>query len=381
MKQLDKKGWKAVRFGDVCRNLNVTVKSPAENGYDKVIGLENIDSGNLHIKTWGDIADGTTFTKTFEPGHVLFGKRRAYLKKAAVAEFKGLCSGDILVFEANAKVIHPKLLPFIVSSDRFFDYAIKTSAGSLSPRTKFQDLANFEFSLPPIDQQEKLAELLWAGNYLIFKYNELNNCIYTTRRELVNEYTNYRLNNFQFYNHTIGEILSESENTKAEFIDKEKLITVRLHIKGVERNISTDGLKIGSTIYYHRKAGDFIYGKQNLHNGALGIIPTEFDSFLSSQDVPSFEINKNKIMPEYLLEFFSRVNFYKSLEKYSAGSGSKRISFDRLSKVEIMLPELDVQQDLIKRLSIIDQRSIQTNQIINQLKCMQLRLINEIIRE
>lgn len=170
MKQLDKKGWKIVRFEDVCRNLNVTVKSPEENGYDKVIGLENIESGNLHIKTWGDIAEGTTFTKTFEPGHVLFGKRRAYLKKAAVAEFKGLCSGDILVFEAISKVLHPKLLPFIVSSDRFFEYAIKTSAGSLSPRTKFQDLSNFEFSLPPIDQQEKLAELLWAGDKTISSY-------------------------------------------------------------------------------------------------------------------------------------------------------------------------------------------------------------------
>ncbi len=170
MKQLDKKGWKIVRFGDVCRNLNVTVKSPEENGYDKIIGLENIESGSLHIITWGDIAEGTTFTKTFEPGHVLFGKRRAYLKKAAVAEFKGLCSGDILVFEVISKVLHPKLLPFIVSSNRFFEHAVKTSAGSLSPRTKFQDLANFEFSLPPIDQQEKLAELLWAGDKTISSY-------------------------------------------------------------------------------------------------------------------------------------------------------------------------------------------------------------------
>lgn len=83
MKQIDKKGWKKVRFGDVCQNLNVTVKSSVENGYEKVVGLENIESGSLHIKTWGDIADGTTFTKTFEPGHVLFGKRRAYLKKGS----------------------------------------------------------------------------------------------------------------------------------------------------------------------------------------------------------------------------------------------------------------------------------------------------------
>lgn len=182
MKQLDKKGWKIVRFGDVCRNLNVTVKSPEENGYNKVIGLENIESGNLHIETWGDIAEGTTFTKTFKPGHVLFGKRRAYLKKAAVAEFKGLCSGDILVFEAIDKLLHPKLLPFIVSCDRFFEHAVKTSAGSLSPRTKFQDLANFEFSLPAIDQQEKLAELLWAGDEQLQNTYEIKRIIHTIKK-------------------------------------------------------------------------------------------------------------------------------------------------------------------------------------------------------
>lgn len=192
MKKLDNKGWKKVRFGEVCRNLNVTIKSPEQNGYDKVIGLENIESGSLHIKTWGDLADGTTFTKTFEPGHVLFGKRRAYLKKAALAEFKGLCSGDILVFEAITKVLHPKLLPFIVSSDRFFEYAVKTSAGSLSPRTKFQDLANFEFSLPSIDQQEKLAELLWAGENVANSYKIILNKKYSLINSFVSDYFNFR---------------------------------------------------------------------------------------------------------------------------------------------------------------------------------------------
>lgn len=160
---IDKKGWKKVKFGDVCRNLNVTIKSPMHDALNRVIGLEHIIPGNLHIESWNDISEGTTFTKTFKAGHVLFGKRRAYQKKAALADFDGICSGDILVFEAIEEKLIPRLLPFLVSSDRFFEYAVKTSAGSLSPRTKFQDLAMFEFLLPPIDQQDKLAELLWAG--------------------------------------------------------------------------------------------------------------------------------------------------------------------------------------------------------------------------
>ncbi|MGI4873425.1 MAG: restriction endonuclease subunit S [Janthinobacterium lividum] len=164
MKNLDKTTWKKVKFGDVARSLNTTVRDPQAAGLERVIGLEHIESNSLHIKTWGSIADGTTFTRTFQPGQVLFGKRRAYQRKAALAEFAGLCSGDILVLEANEKQLLPQLLPFLVHSDGFFDHAVRTSAGSLSPRTKFQDLADYEFLLPPRDQQARLAELLWAAD-------------------------------------------------------------------------------------------------------------------------------------------------------------------------------------------------------------------------
>jgi hypothetical protein len=42
----------------------------------------------------------------------------------------------------------PELLPFICQTDAFFDHAVGTSAGSLSPRTNWTSLADFEFALP-----------------------------------------------------------------------------------------------------------------------------------------------------------------------------------------------------------------------------------------
>lgn len=193
-KGIDRTGWTKTTFGEVCRNINTTIKSAADKGIERYVGLEHIESGSLHIKTWGNVNDGTTFTKTFKSGHVLFGKRRAYLKKAAVANFEGLCSGDILVFEANEKKIDPQLLPFLVSSDGFFDYAVKTSAGSLSPRTKFQDLAKYSFHLPPLKEQAKLAELLWAGDDVIEKYQIVENCSRLLTNVLLKDLrnTNYR---------------------------------------------------------------------------------------------------------------------------------------------------------------------------------------------
>ena len=99
---------------------------------------------------WGNVESGTTFTKIFRKGQVLFGKRRAYLKKLAVADFDGICSADILVLEAKPEKILPELLPYVLQNDAFSQYAVKTSAGSLSPRTKWKDIASFEFYLPEI---------------------------------------------------------------------------------------------------------------------------------------------------------------------------------------------------------------------------------------
>ena len=103
---------------------------------------------------------------------MLFGKRRAYQRKAALADFDGICSGDILVFEAKADLLLPDLLPFIVQSDGFFDKALGTSAGSLSPRTKWSELSQYEFDLPPLDEQRRIAEVLWAVEEVGERYDD-----------------------------------------------------------------------------------------------------------------------------------------------------------------------------------------------------------------
>jgi len=167
-----KANWPTIRFGDVVRNVNGIVNDPLAAGVERYVGLEHLDPDSLHIKRWGLVAEGTTFTRKFTKGQVLFGKRRAYQRKAAVADFDGVCSGDILVFEPSGNELLPELLPFIVQSDGFFERAIGTSAGSLSPRTKWKDLAAYEFALPPLDEQRRIAEVLWAADETIQAYED-----------------------------------------------------------------------------------------------------------------------------------------------------------------------------------------------------------------
>lgn len=156
-----KPGWRRVKFGDVVRLSKARSQDPRADGIERYVGLEHLEPGDLRIRSWGSVADGVTFTSVFKPGQVLFGKRRAYQRKVAVADFSGVCSGDIYVLETkDAQVLLPELLPFICQTDAFFDHAVGTSAGSLSPRTNWTSLADFEFLLPPIAEQTCIASLL-----------------------------------------------------------------------------------------------------------------------------------------------------------------------------------------------------------------------------
>ena len=159
-----------VCLGDVANERKENCKT---NEYDDhIVGLEHLIPQEVILTQWAENME-TTFTKVFHKGDILFGRRRAYLKKAAVAPFDGICSGDITVIEAKPNKIVSELLPFIIQNDNFFDYAVEKSAGSLSPRVKWSHLQNYEFELPDLDKQRELAELLWAAEETKQAYKKL----------------------------------------------------------------------------------------------------------------------------------------------------------------------------------------------------------------
>ena len=159
-----------VKLGDVAIEHKETCKG-SKDGYP-IVGLEHLVPEEVTLTAWDEGSDNT-FTKMFRKGNVLFGRRRAYLKKAAVAPFDGICSGDITVIEAIPDRILPELLPFIIQNDDLFDFAVGKSAGSLSPRVKWEHMKNYEFELPDMDKQRELAELLWAMDATKKSYQKL----------------------------------------------------------------------------------------------------------------------------------------------------------------------------------------------------------------
>lgn len=149
-----------VKLGDVAHEVSGHEHDPVAAGLTRFVGLDDLDPESPRIERWGMIENGTSFTKRFRAGQLLFAKRRAYQRKAAVADFDGICSGDLIVIEADADRILPEMLWFLVQTDSFFHHALRTSSGSLSPRTKWKHLADFQFQLPIHARQRQIVQVL-----------------------------------------------------------------------------------------------------------------------------------------------------------------------------------------------------------------------------
>ena len=198
------------------------------------------------------------------------------------------------------------------------------------------------------EEQIKIGKFLALLDERIATQNKVIDKLQSLIKGIVN-YTILR----KEQNATIGDVCSVSEQIRAE-AKIDDIITVRLHGNGVCKS-SAENLQLGATQYYRRRAGQLIYGKQNFHNGAIGIVPQSLDNGITSKDIPSFDIDKVKCNSIYLLAQLQSPQYYKPTEALTTGTGSKRLKEEAFLKMPIVLPnkrEQDKIANLIYRASI-----------------------------
>ena len=377
MMQLTKKqkteGWRIVKFGDVAQEVKASTKDPLSEGIDRYVGLEHIDSESLRLGRWGSISeDNPTFTRKFSKNDILFGRRRAYLKKAAVADFNGICSGDIIVIAPKGDMLVSDLLPFIVQSKLFFDWAMKHSAGGLSPRTKFKSLADFQFLLPPWSRQEEMLEVFEKIDEALLKYDDAINKGYLFLEKLIKDSV-------------------FAENEKNEFVPLSSLVKqVRKHFKPDQNSpvlpyvgfehIKSDSIQIkecGSSSDVHSnklffKSGDILYGKiaPNLKKTALA----DFEGVCSSDMIVLRPIDGNL---KILLCLIMKSNHFANLAVNTiSGSTIPRANWKILSKTKINRAALEN-----KQLNVCVENLVETMQKTKTVKEISFNLKNHFTRE
>jgi type I restriction enzyme, S subunit len=180
-----KKGWRVWRFDQMATMVNDRIDDPAEANVEYYVGLEHLDPESLTIRRWGSPSDVNATKLLFRKGDIIFGRRRVYQRKLAVAHFDGICSAHALVLRAKPEVVVPEFLPFFMQSDLFMERAKQISVGSLSPTINWKTLAKEEFALPPMEEQRRMILALQVANNAIekiilaeIKYSELLRSIY-----------------------------------------------------------------------------------------------------------------------------------------------------------------------------------------------------------
>lgn len=154
--------------------INCTQKRfPTEEDQPLYIGLEHLDTGNLHVDRWGSPVPLKGEKLIMRKGDVLLGRRNAYLRRAAVAPHDGLFSAHGMVLQPREDVIDKEFFPLFIASDYFFDEANRISVGSLSPTINWKDLRSVEFEIPSMEKQRELAKVLWAMDTTKRSYQKL----------------------------------------------------------------------------------------------------------------------------------------------------------------------------------------------------------------
>jgi type I restriction enzyme M protein len=358
----DRKNWKRVRFGDVVENVNEAVSNPSSAGIERFIGLEHIEPGSLHVRSWGDVAEGTTFTRRCRPGQVLFGKRRAYQRKVAVAEFDAVVSGDIYVLNARSDRLLPELLPFVCLAERFFDHAVGTSAGSLSPRTNWTSLAGYEFDLPPIAQQRQMAEILWGIDE---KEQRTSHLADATQLLLTAEVEDELERLYHGPNDFLGNLLigSPKSGTSAppsptetgHFVLSLAALSRDGYLKGHLKPVPPTKAMLSCVV----SQGDLLISRSNTQSfvGFVGIFDEDREDVSFPDTMMRLPVNEAKVSKRFLeVVLQSRRGRLHMMSAAAGTSGSmKKINRRTLGTCPVPTPALDVQERVLSRVHLMRQ--------------------------
>jgi type I restriction enzyme, S subunit len=200
-----------LRLGDIVNLVQERRVDRTKWCFDKYIAGEHIESGEVRIRKCGQIKGneeviGSAFHMRFKPGHVLYSTRRAYLRKAGIVDFEGICSNVTLVLQADEKKLLQSLLPFILQSEGFVQFAISHSIGSTNPFVKWTDLSKYKMMIPQLTIQKKISQILWAIEDNIKKSEKLVEAAENLKKGLLAKLLTEGLGHKEFKDTEIGKI-------------------------------------------------------------------------------------------------------------------------------------------------------------------------------
>ena len=313
-------------------------------------------------------AQGFSKTRTLPKGSVLVTCIGSTIGKAGMATKEMSTNQQINSIVVNDNNDNEFVYYAIQSAFPRYLSSIAVQAVPIISKSAFELLPN---NRPYLQEQKKIGKFLSMLDERIATQNKIIDKLQTLIKGIVDS-TILRKEK----NAIVGDVCSISEQIRAE-ANIDDIITVRLHGNGVCKS-SAENLQLGATQYYRRRAGQLIYGKQNFHNGAIGIVPISLDNGITSKDIPSFDIDEMKCNSVYLLAQLQSPQYYKPAEALTTGTGSKRLKEETFLKMPIVLPNkreqdniatliISISANLDQAKKMLDLFSIQKQYLLRQM--------------
>ncbi|MBT0733596.1 restriction endonuclease subunit S [Methanoculleus bourgensis] len=398
-------GWRMVTFGEVARNVkNVIDRETCD--LDRYIAGEHMKTDDLHIRKWGTINGdylGPAFHCKFEKGQILYGSRRTYLRKVAIAPFDGICANTTFVIEPKGDAMIPEILPFLMQSEGFNQYSIQHSKGSTNPYIIWRDLAAYTFPLPPIDEQRRIAKILWAAEDVIVKNEAFVAEVEHYKQLMMRDLFSKGIGHEEFRRikeagsmppgwrrmqiGSVSEVKGGIQKTKNR--DPKRNPRRYLTVAHVQRNyIDTDDpryfeLTDEELEAWRLLAGDVLVIEGNGNRELVGrsaLFRGEIKDCVHQNHIIRVRPHRDSLVPEYLTYFLNSPTGRRSVNKQSMGtSGLFTLSVGRLKKTEVPLPLLPEQHQIASILSTIDDTIAAARASVEASKALKMRLINQLL--
>lgn len=386
-----------VKFGDMAQNVTDRI-DPAEADGDVYVGLEHLDAESLKIRRWGTPADVIGQKLRFRKGDIIFGKRRAYQRKLAVAECDGICSAHAMVVRAKPKVVLPDFLPFLMQSDMFMERAVEISVGSLSPTINWKSLKVQEFPLPPLDEQRRIAEILWAADSAAESVANSVAEVGTAKRVLLNRATTRGLNGQATRRTRLGEIASGWEIAPVgELVDVCQYgLSIPLHESGqypILRMMNyDDGRIVANDLKYvdlsekvvqafRLESGDLLFNRTNSADlvGKVGIFRLD-GAYVFASYLVRLRARKDRILPDYLNYYLnSDLGQRRLLAFATPGVSQTNISAGNLRKVLVPVPTVEEQRKIVNALLAMDRGKDELREHSGRAIAVRNQLLNHLL--
>ena len=292
------------------------------------------------------------------------------------------CNQALSAIYPNEKIDSYFLLTFL--NHKVDDWKNFAASSRKDPNITKSDVLAFPLKYPVKEEQTKIASFLSAVDEKISQLTQKHQLLSQYKQGMMQKLFSQQLrfkaddgSEFGEWEETLlSEFLTESL-IKGLKGNEAKKLTVKLWGKGVvSKNEAFEGSE--NTQYYKRFVGQLIYGKLDFLNCAFGIIPAHLDGYETTIDAPSFDINKEKANPYFLLNRFLQKDFYKKNGEEADGSRkAKRINQSVFLAMQIDLPCLEEQTKIANFLSAIDQKIEVAAQQIEQAKTWKKGLLQQ----